>query len=54
MVFLRLHHVKSLTFHFASSIFPFLTLAVLEFKNKKMQKKQNKKKKNLNFAPLHL
>lgn len=58
MVFLRLHHVKSLTFHFASSIFPFLTLAVLEFKNKKMQNKKNQtneqKKTNLNFAPLHL
>lgn len=37
MVFLRLHHVKSLTFNFASSIFPFLTLAVLEFKNQKLK-----------------
>lgn len=37
MVFLRLHHVKSLTFNFA---FPFLTLAVLEFKNQKLQNKK--------------
>lgn len=40
MVFLRLHHVKSLTFNFASSIFPFLTVAVLEFKNQKLQNKK--------------
>lgn len=56
MVFLRLHHVKSLTFHFASSIFPFLTLSSLGIQERKdaKQKTNKQKKTSLNFAPLHL
>lgn len=43
MVFLSLHNVKDLTLNwekkkFASYVFPFLTISILEFRDKKMQK----------------
>lgn len=52
MVFLRLHHVNSLTFPLCFICFPIFDLSSLGIQERKDTKQKQKPKKNLNFAPL--